>query len=890
MTKRYKQTTYSPIALLVSAGIFLPCAAYAQASGLQNSAPAAENATPNAAETIVVTAPYARALRAAQDTKRLAVYGTDAVNAEDIGKFPSQNAAEAIQLVTGVTITRQRGEGLFVSVRGLGPRFQNVTLNGRSIAVNELIENGGAQGRNFRFEVLPSEFISQIEVIKTPTANMDDGAIGGNIDVKTFKPLDVGTKITGSLRGNYNTLTEDTTPTVSGLASWVNSDKTFGVLATLMSTERKVRNDRFFGFGWSLNQFSGTLGPLPTGLYTPRRTRPTVELEDRSRVSGALALQWKPNDDWSGSFDVFYTKLDVDFDEFGIDIYPDDRTFRAPAFVAGSQKVVGDSVVAGTINNVRWMASRETSLNRHELTAVGINQKWTPGDWTFAADAAWSQAHSYHPDLAGATLRSRVAFFAPLNFDFSAGYETLPTLTTDRSLTDPANYIGQAFDVAPKDSLDTDWSIQLDGERAFKTGVVSKIMFGGQIQKRERDYFRRDYVINTIVNTPLTTLGSSFVDPFPVSGFLSDFAGNSPRTWLAPSRTAFFNLLFTDAIRTTPLSAGDLRNAFVVTEEISSAYVRTDFNLAVGGRDLNGNLGVRYAQTKQTSAGHQTTGTVAQPVSFEKTYDNWLPSFNLRYELTDQLIARFAGSRVVSRPNIVDLAPRLSVSRDSPFASGGNPALDPFLATQFDLALEWYFAPSGSLTGAVFQKSFDDFITQNNSIIEIPGRGDVTLSSNVNGGDAKVYGFEMAFQSVFKGLPSPFDRFGVQASLTSVETEANYTAGSRVLKDEIVGLSKLSYNLVGFYEDGPISARLGYFWRDKFLDGVGATTVSPQVAAAFGSLDGQIAYQLNDRFGVFIEGLNLTNAYRYIYGQDTIRGQEINDYGRTFTFGVRAKF
>jgi iron complex outermembrane receptor protein len=876
---------FSISALALAAVIILPGAANAQTS--QATAP---NTSSDSAETIIVTAPYARALRAAQDAKRLAVYGTDAVNAEDIGKFPSQNAAEAIQLVTGVTIARQRGEGLFVSVRGLGPRFQNVTLNGRSIAVNELIENGGAQGRSFRFEVLPSEFISQIEVVKTPTANMDDGAIGGNIDVKTFKPLDVGNRITASVRGNYNDLNEETTPTLSGLASWVNSDKTFGVLASLMHTQRKVRNDRFFGFGWIQNQFSGSLGPLPSGLYTPRRTRPTVELEDRTRDSAAVTLQWKPNDDWSGSFDVFYTKLDVDYDEFGIDIYPDDRTFRPPAFVPGAQKIVGDTVVSGTINNVRWMASRETSMNRHELTAVGTNQTWTPGDWTFAADAAWSKAHSYHPSLAEATVRSRVAFYAPLTFDFSRGFKKMPTLSTDRSLTDPANFIGQAFDVAPKDSLDTDWSIQLDGSRSFQTGVISKLMFGGQIQERERDYSRRDYVITSLVDTPLTSLGGIFVDPFPITGFLSDFSGNAPRTWIAPSRTAFFDRLFTDAIRNAPLSAADLRNSFVVSENMASAYVRADFAFDWAGRPTSGNVGVRYAQTEQTSSGYQSTGSTATPVSFEKTYDNWLPSLNVRYELTDEVIARFAASRVVSRPNIVDLAPRLSVSRDSPTASGGNPELDPFLATQYDVALEWYFSKTGSLTGAVFHKSFDDFITQENSLIQIPGRGEVTLSSNVNGGDAKVYGFEVAFQTVFSSLPSPFDRFGMQASLTQVETEAKYTAGSRVLKDEIVGLSKLSYNLVGFYEHEKVSARLGYFWRDKYLDNVGSTTIAPSIVDAFGSLDGQIAYQINDRYGVFIEGLNLTNAYRYVYGQDEARGQEINDYGRTFTFGIRAKF
>jgi iron complex outermembrane receptor protein len=838
---------------------------------------------------VVVTAPYARSLRDAQDTKRRAEYSLDAVNAEDIGKFPAQNAAEALQLVTGVTIQRQRGEGLFVSVRGLSPRYQNVTLNGRTIAVNELIENGGAQGRNFRYEILPSEFIAQIEVIKTPTSDMDEGAIGGNINVRTLRPFDAGDRLTATARANYNTLTEDTTPTLSGLASWVNEDRTFGVLATAMYADRNVRNDRLFGFGWNLDQFTGTRGSAPAGLYTPTRTRPTIETEDRQRISGALALQWRQSADLEGSLDVLYSKLDVDFDEFGIDIYPDDRTFSVPTLVAGSTTVSGDTIVGATINNVRWMGSRETSMNRHELTAIGLNQRWTPGDWDLSFDASYSQAHSYHPTLADATIRNRVAFFAPLTYDFSRGYENGPTLTTNRSLTDPASFVGQAFDVAPKDSLDTDTAAQIDGSRVFD-GWFSRIAFGAQYQKRERDYERRDWVLNGALNVPLTTLGSDFYEAFPFSPFLEDVGGNFPRAWIVPSRSAFYNRFFTETVQAQPLSAGDLRNSFETEERILSTYVRGDFDLQLGSLPLSGNLGVRYAETRQESSGHQTTGTTAEPVTFVKTYDNWLPALNLRLELTDQLIGRFAASRVISRPNIVDLAPRLSVSRDSPTASGGNPNLNPFLATQFDLSLEWYFAEAGSLTGAVFHKEFDDFITRENSIIQIPGRGDVTLSSSVNGGDAKLYGIEIAYQQVFDFLPAPFDGLGVQASLTAVETEASYTAGARQITDDLSGLSRLSYNLVGFYERGRFSTRVGYFWRDEFLNGTGGTVLSPSTHADFGSMDGSISYRLDDRFTVFAEGINLLGAKRYEYALSEVRGLEINDYGRTFTFGARASF
>ncbi|RYD26480.1 MAG: TonB-dependent receptor, partial [Lysobacteraceae bacterium] len=213
-----------------------------QSASAQTSASASDTEQTRAADTagnpeadatgdIVVTGSYARSLAAATETKRQAGYGVDAINATDIGKFPAQNVAEALQLIPGVTITRPRGEGLYVSVRGLGPQFQSTLLNGRPVAINDLIENGGANGRQFRFEMLPAEFVSQIDVVKTPTSDMTEGALGGNIDVKTFRPLDVGNKTTLNLRGTYTTLTDKVKPNATALISAKTDDGTFGILA-----------------------------------------------------------------------------------------------------------------------------------------------------------------------------------------------------------------------------------------------------------------------------------------------------------------------------------------------------------------------------------------------------------------------------------------------------------------------------------------------------------------------------------------------------------------------------------------------------------------------------------------------------------------------------------
>lgn len=865
----------------------------AQAHAQAASAVEAPTATPAAGtdvtgDEIVVTGSYARSLEAAAKTKREAGYGLDAINAQDIGKFPTQNVAEALQLVTGVTITRPRGEGLYVSVRGLGPQFQTTVLNGRPIAINELIENGGAAGRQFRFEVLPSEFVSQIEVVKTPTADMDEGALGGNINIKTFRPLDVGRKITANARVNYTDLTKKATPSLSGLASWTNADDTFGVLVSGLYVEKRVRNDRLLNFGWNLNQFTSVVGP---GLYTPTRTRPTIETEDRKRASGALSLQWRPNPELETTVDVLVTRLDVDYDEFGIDIYPDDRSVAGhiPVFVAGTQKIDGNTVVGGTINDVRFMASREHSLNRHDLVTAGLNQKWTPGRWTLSADVNWSYAHSYHPSFADATLRSRAAFFGPLTYDTSGGYKQLPTLTTTLSLTDPANYTGFPFDDTRKNSRDTDFVTRGDIAREFD-GVLSKLAAGAEYHSRYRNYIRRDFVLTGVVGVPLTTLGQSFYETLPYDDFLSGFDANSPRDWLAPVTAAFFDKLYSDALLDRPLTASDLRSSFKLKEKIYAGYARADYGFDAGPVPISGNIGIRYVRTHQIASGTLTVGPTPQPVAFPKTFNDWLPSFNLRAAFSPNLIGRLAASRVLTRPNITDTAPRITVANDSPTGSGGNPDLVPFLADQYDASLEWYFSRQGSLTGALFYKKLDNYITSQNANVEIPGRGTILLSTQVNGGKAKVYGFEAAYNQVFTFLPRPFDGLGIQASYTRTEVEAEYNAGARLIKDQLIGLSKQSYNLVGFYEKGPLSARLGYTWRDKYLSGTGSTTQASQTTAAFGSLDGAINIAVTSNIAVSLEAINLSNASRYVYSEAKNRPTEINNYGRTLMAGVRASF
>ena len=874
-----------------------PLAAHAQDSagaGAGATAPQAAQATDADAmgEDIVVNGTYARSLAAGIETKRRAAYGVDSISSTDIGKFPTQNVAEALQLVPGVAITRPRGEGLYVSVRGLGPQFQNTLMNGRTVALNDLIENGGAAGRQFRFEMLPAEFTSSIDVVKTPTADMSEGALGGNIDVKTFRPLEVGNKTTVNIRGTYTTQTKDVRPNVTVLTSAKNGDGTFGILAGAQYWGKTVRNDRFMNFGWLTDRYTAAnKGGIPAGLYSPTRTRPTVETEDRKRISGIVSAQWQPTPELQTTLDMVATRLDVAYDEFGLDIYPDDGGTAGgpPAQIQPGYTVVGDTITKATINNVRFMGTREYSLNRHDLLTVGLKQTWNPDRWHVAANVNWSAAHSYHPDYRTGTVRSRAYFVAPLTYDASAGYQSVPTFTTPVDVTNPANYKLFQFNIAPKDSKDWDFYSRLDIGHDFD-GFLSKLQAGGEYHWRKRDYFRRDYLIDTATNQPLTNLGAGAYQQLPYDDFLSGVSGNGFRNWLVPVSQAYVGNFFTPAIQAQPITNGDRRSSFVVSEKIAAAYVRADYQFDAGAVPVTGNLGVRYVHTDQVASGTLTSGNVATPVSYPKTFNNVLPSFNLRADLTPKLVGRLAASRVLTRPNVTDTAPRITVSTDAPTASGGNPQLVPFLATQFDGSLEWYFAPSGMLSGAVFYKAMDNYITQSNTEITIPGRGTVRLSSSVNGGNAKVYGAEAAYSQVFTFLPAPFDGFGVQGSYTHTEVKADYTAGSRTIKDQLIGLSKNSFNLVGFYDKGPLSARLSYVWRDKYLSSTGSTVQAPTYVAAFGSLDGQLSVRAADNLTLSLEAINIAGAHQDTYNDNALRFGEINYYGRTILFGIRAEF
>lgn len=419
-----------------------------------------------------------------------------------------------------------------------------------------------------------------------------------------------------------------------------------------------------------------------------------------------------------------------------------------------------------------------------------------------------------------------------------------------------------------------------------------------------------------------------------------------------------------------------------VSERTVAAYAMAKFggdDLAIGGVPISGNIGVRLVWTRDDTVGATTFPNPFTPtqllcergtdpgtglptassgcvvtqseISFSDgatvgdttkvNHFHALPSFNIKFDLSDKLVSRFAYSRAMSRPDIGLLRNFLTVNRLTPnlndrsdpnitfnaqneaiaydwqyTGTSGNPGLKPITADQFDLTLEYYFAPAGSFTVTGFYKKFHDYIQSgafNLSVVNNGVEETVRLRRPVNGGGANIYGAEFAFQTFFDFLPGALSGFGVQANYTYVknngietvnltnETGAGTAGGgisfddSTVKPDALEGISKHSYNLVGMYERGPVSARVAYNWRSKYLvTAIDCCVGFPIWQKSTGYLDASIRLRATERIELILEGTNLL-------GTDTVLFQQVDSTGllkpnawfkndRRYQLGVRLSF
>jgi TonB-dependent receptor len=367
----------------------------------------------------------------------------------------------------------------------------------------------------------------------------------------------------------------------------------------------------------------------------------------------------------------------------------------------------------------------------------------------------------------------------------------------------------------------------------------------------------------------------------------------------------------------------DGSSSYAISEKVEAFYLQFDLSGTLAGLPWSANIGGRYVHTKETSHGYTqlledlltitgdpseynpvfataADGSKLLNVSASHSYNNFLPSLNFKLNLTDQIIARAAVSRSLTRPDMFDLRPVINYDVLRPGenqASGGNPDLKPYLSDNYDLSLEWYFAPTSYASIGGFRKNIKDFvssqyynlpqhITNSENLAAYPGGViNFLFHAPTNSQSAYAEGLELALQHTLTWLPWPFDGLGFNANATFMHSDAVLNAANTGTNFALTGLGN-SQNFIIFYEKGPVGVRVAYSYRDTFLSG----TAPIEYTKGYGELDAQASYKITDNVLVTAAAANLTNAVQQKYDRYVNEFDSLTEFGRRYSLGVRVNF
>jgi iron complex outermembrane receptor protein len=846
-------------------------------------------------EEIIVTG-IRRSLELAADIKRDSPQVLDVITAEDVGKLPDANVAEALQRVTGVQITRVFGEGQAVNIRGL--QQVRVEVDGRTLlgfsARISPPENDNL-GRSSGLDSVPSSLFGRLEVRKSPLSSQAEGGLGGTVNLVTPKPFDFkSTKLSVRGQGTYSEESDKFEPGVTGLFSTTFADGKIGVLVSGEYQKRTSKLQLFERNNW-LNRANGN--PANTDLLAPLQLQYENVDIDRTRFGINGAVQFRVSDDFVVTADALYSRVDADRTNQAI-------TFNLPtsstATIVTNGVIESDGdfryLVAGTSSG-RVRVQNQRRLDPTANYLYGLNGKYDDGTWSFEADGYYSRG----------TLRQRIEVIVldtPTGasnavvgtYDFRNG--PVPSLILERPAGTPFNVNDPGVYAYPTSGTLTlranllpatleEWTGRFDIGYDNSDGVrVSAGLRYVDLSGRSDAYRSRGLA----TRAELT--------PFGVEGdpnFLSSISGNFPRAFytyypdpgfLIPRVLATEPPLATDE----PSPNGYRRNAardYDLNEKTLSLYFMLDHDFQMFGRPAKLNAGLRISDTKFEVDTFQQVGTgPLVPRTDKNAYTNLLPSANLTVNATDDFLVRVSASKTLQRAGLADLAPSTFINPTNLTSGGGNAQLTPPISTNLDASFEYYTGESSLISGALFYKDVKDFIATGTieETLTVDGNTAVYRTSRpFNIASAKVKGIEIGVQQFFDFLPSPLDGLGVIANYTYADSKDS--SGF-----PLVATSKHSYNLVALYEKGPFSARVAYNWRDDAV--FEFTQGRPDVIAARSQLDAQLGIDLSKRFQLSLQAQNLLPKDSATVEISNFNKNAINSYAlseRRFTIGLRAK-
>ena len=863
--------------------------------------------------------------------KRNASVIMDTIQSVDMGKFPDQNLAEALQRVSGVSIDRAEGEGQLVTVRGFGPEFNSVLLNGRPMATDKL-------GREFSFDTLASEIVSSVVVHKQSQASMQSGGIGATIDVQTAKPLSFkGMRAAGSVKMQYDTNSQQYAPSTSAMFSNTYLNNSLGVLASFTQHQRQAKLEEAQIDGWLVNTNvpESELSKDTDTLYVPRNYDQRVRFDDRTRTGSALVLQYRPNNKLELTADYLGSTFDVEtsatsmghwFTSSNLEDVTVDENGTAVAF----------SQISGHATDFHARTFNRSSTSQ----SFGVSASYLASDSIIVdADLSYSKANVDDNNGEGNAL-SLIGYLNRSSFDHTQ-QNVLPAISGfEQANPGQVNAFGEPVGVShyldPSNGrahvmLRRGWSIDDDiGQAKVNISVLgddnwfSKIDVGAALTQREKANQRRDNEADArhcsfcgYFDTP--DIPDSFQTIFDAGDdFLGSISGheNIPHQWLRHDGSRLFTYL--ENTGGVSLAAETRGSSFAVKETVYAGYIQAaiEKDYAPWFIDIHVGLRAEYTDVQVSGVDEQLSALVildqtelgqefgaSVNINESTNYTNLLPSLSLKASWLDNWVLRVAYNHSITRPTLEQMAPGVTYTTTRQGgdlrARIGNSQLLPFEAINTDFAIEHYYQENSYVSAGYFRKTVDNFIvnesnTQAFNNVTDPSTGDdpnavddadalalFTVISPNNGESATVEGVEIAMQHFFGE-----SGWGLQANASFVDSNAELDAANVRSTFALTGLSGAK-NVVLFYEKDALQWRVAWNQREGFLQSLNQTqSTEPTFVSPYQQWDMSLSYQISPRVAISFEGINITNETVHKRGRFSNHLLLVQDAGARYALGV----
>lgn len=914
--------------LLCGAATVLALAATGAPALAQDAADQAAVTTEDEGDAIVVTG-IRSSIQTSLDAKRKATSIVEVIAAEDIGLLPDLSIADTLARLPGVTAQRVRGRSQQISIRGLGPDFSLALLNGREVV-------SAGNNRGIEFDQFPSELIGSGVVYKTGDARLAAIGIAGAVDLRTIKPLESkGRQITASATYTINdsgSLNPDFADDgYRFFGSYIDQNDA-GTLGWSLGVTVQSIPTQFISRELKTNQFQ--VNRTPGGvIYPADNPRQGVVSRTFERTSVAGTLQFEPTDNLSLTVDSFYT----DTSDSGIFRGTETPIASWSGAQFGGATGSGPFADSATYTNVVPILRTDTEGSESEIFAIGANLEWKATDnLGFVLDYGYSTLDRQDIDYESyaGTGRARSGAQDTLTFNFAPdGRYSIDGLL---DYTDPANVLltdpggwGQVGFIKQPIIEDELHQLRAEAYWEFDGGLIDNITVGWLYTDRAKNFDSNESFLR-----PTPAFGNGLAIPTnAIVGSTNTGSLNNDILAYDPSR------FLTDGTYLVEKATFDTQ--WLVEEKVHNFYIQANIDGDIGSVPVRGNIGLRYADTEQGS-----TGTIGGGLTntVGTSYDNWLPSMNLSFEIMPDTFIRLAAAKTITRSRLDqmtanqnigfnaqscidtdnDQRPDTVVAFNPPSVvcfnlGGGNPFLQPYSSTSYDISFEKYFSPGSAIIVAAFHKDLSDWIidfselTDLTQSIENFGAGDILatnpevatgiFSGPVNFADGKITGIEGTLRVNFGDLSNALDGFGGFYSITYADAEVQNQNFNPL---PIPGYSDLTWSGDIFYEKNGFRAKLAARYRSGFLSEVqnfdgslsGANAQSETI------LDAQIGYTFDkpgsflNGVGVLFEVFNMTNE-PFVTQNDLFdaSGNEIGafpsrheQYGRTFNFTIRKNF